>query len=146
MIIGVNNIHSLVHGVVNSAWRLESVETSVNEVASIECTREAFRSWEILRWQVFFLRHFSAILLIGCLVDQVLLKSLFWVFDFVSVCREFSWDDILTLDLLIIVFDSSIHLGVKFAVLPHLLQSLMLEGSKRVFQCKITLTLLNIIN
>ena len=131
---------------VESARRLEGVETGVNEVASVECASEALWSWEELGRQVFLLRHFSAILLVRCLVDQVLLKGLFWVFDFVSVCRELSRNHILALDLLIIVFDSSIHLCVKFAMLPHFFQGLVLEGSQRVFQCKITLSLLNIIN
>ena len=131
---------------VDSARRLEGVETSVNEVASVESASEALRSWEVLGRQVFLLRHFSAILLVRCLVDQVLLKSLLWVFDFVSVCRELSWNHILALDLLIIVFDSSVHLCVKLTVLPHFFQGLVLERSQRVLQCEITLTLINIIN
>ena len=129
-----------------STWRLECVKTRVNEVASVECASEALRSWEVLRWQILFLWHFSAILLVGCLIDQVLLEGLFWVFDFIGICGEFSWDDVLALDLLIVVFNSAIHLRVKFAMLTHFFQGLMFECSQRVFECKITLTLLNTIN
>lgn len=123
-------IDSLVHGVVDSARRLEGVKTRVNEVATIECAREALRSWEILGWQVLFLRHFSAILLVGCLIDQVLLEGLFWVFNFGGISGEFSWDDVLALNLLVVVFDSAIHLCVKFAMLTHFFQGLVFECSQ----------------
>ena len=118
-----------------------SIETSIDEIASIEGSSEALRSWEVFCWEIFLLWLLWAVWLIGSLIDEIFLKSLLWVFNFVSIGWELPWDHILTLNLCIIVFNSSINLGVELTMLPHFFQSFVLECSHRVFECKITIAL-----
>ena len=95
-----------------ATWGFEGVQAGIDEVATVESSREALWSWEVFRWQILFLRDLGAVLLISCLIDKVLLKRLFRVLDVFSISGEVSWDDIFSLDLSVIVLDSSVDLGV----------------------------------
>ena len=83
----------------------------------------------------------SSVLLVRCLIQQVLFQGLLRVLDLLMLGWERPWDHILFLDLLRIMLNSSVDLGVKFTFFSHLLQGLMLVGPDRVLECKLSSTL-----
>ena len=75
------------------------------------------------------------------MIQQVLLQGLLRVLDLLMLGRERPRDDILFLDLLRIVLNSSVDLGVQLTFFSHLFQGLMLEGPDRVLECKLSSSL-----
>ena len=110
---------SLIHGRVDPARSQEGVEARVDEVASVEGAGETLWSWEEFGWQVLLLWDLCAILLVGSLIDEVLLESLFWVLDLISFGWELAWNYIFTLYLLIVVFNSTVDLSIELTMFSH---------------------------
>ena len=110
---------SLIHVGVDPARSQEGVEAGVDEVASIEGAGETLWSWEEFGWQVLLLWDLCAILLVGSLVDEVLLQSLFWILDLISFGWELTWNYIFTLNLLIVVFNSTVDLSIELTMFSH---------------------------
>ena len=121
-------ICSLIFGLMESTWGFEGIQSSVDEVSSIESSSERFWTWEVFCWQVFFLWHLGAVLLIGSLINQIFLKSLFGIFNLISDCWEWSWDHIFPFDLSIIILNSSVYLCVKFSIFSHFFKSFMFKS------------------
>ena len=123
---------SLIFTLVNSVWSLESVQSGVDEVSTVECSSERFGSWVVFIWQVLLLWDFRAVLLVRGHVQQILFQCLFWVLDFFGLSWEVSWDNILLLYLCHIILDSSVDLCIELSIFSHFFQSLVFVGFHRV--------------
>ena len=120
------------------ALSLERVQTRIDIIATVESAREALGTREVLGRHVGLARLHRTILLVRRLIDEVLGQGLLRILDGLSLRGERSRHNILLLDLLRVVLDSGVDLGVELAVLAHLLKCLMLVRADGVFESKVS--------
>lgn len=127
----------------NSAWGLVCVQTCVNIVTSVEGPRELLWPWVVFRWKILSLWNLGTVHLVRGLVQQILLQSLFWIFNCLSLSGERTWVHVSLLQLSHISFNLAVDLSIKLTIFPHLLESFMFIGPHWVFKCEISLTLIS---
>ena len=107
----------------HSAWRLSAVKTGITKLSSKELGCECFRSGEVLAWQVRRTWLLTSICHVRCHEKRVSnFEGVLWVLDLVYIRGERLWVVVLLLKHSLLLFNASIYLRIKFALLSKLIQ------------------------
>ena len=107
----------------HSAWRLSAVKTGITKLSSKELDCECFRSGEVLARQVRRNWLLTSICHVRCHEKRVSnFEGVLWVLDLVYICGKRLWVVVLLLKHSLLLFNASIYLRIKFALLSKLIQ------------------------